>query len=812
MERISLMREIQKDGKKPAGVVVGSLVTTVAVAVLACAQVSWSAPRWENHVDASSIREIVYRDGSLVMATNGGVLIFDPATGEFTQYNNTSGLPSNALTCLVFDNSGYLWVGTEDIGIGKVSLGAGGLRSLKTFNAEFDGLSSNEVRSIAIWQNEVVYGTANGAGRFSRELPSARFYKADGLPSNTVFDVFPDGDFVWIATDSGSVVLDRFGFLTPPTGGPPTAFSVARSDDAVWLGTADGVWRMDLSDSSWAQTGPSGETVYSLHWDGSAMWAGGKYRFYDYNGSSWTAHSLLSYYGNYGMSGAFGEIRTINSTPGGDIFVGALQVSASRGMNLIKYDGTITNLSPNTPGGNFIQRLSLDLDGSIWVSAMNFGVGKLTPAGRWVNYNTSIPEGDSLSNLFANTTMLADSDGHKWFSTMNWDPDNPRPLDELDDKLDDDYSNDVWTRHGPNSGGGDTYGSMRPQMALEDPAGNRWFLSDDQTSVPDWVPGYWNGINILSRDKSEWLQIRPGLIPQMSGGSVTDVAFGDGVAYLALKFYGVQSWNHNGNYDWASLKDKTDDSWGVELNAKFGVQMVAGASVTSLALRSDGVLWIGTDNGVIKYTPFNSYRHIEQNQGFGVGLLSPLVRDIVLDDEENLWVATSMGVNKIARDNDDDIEAYTTAAEYQTTLFKLQYPFSIISALANADCYALVKHPERDLLYVGTNGGLSIMDISPEKAREVDLSGVYVYPNPVDVTRQHDYLYLCARDVTEKLKIEIYNLEGNLVDSKTGLEPGCQIEIWDLTTRDNFIVSSGVYFVRISAGGKAVIKPISVVR
>src|SRR5688572_27295538 len=71
---------------------------------------SASAARWTNHIDASMTHEIVLRDNLLYIATYGGILVFDPATQEFEQYRNDTGLPSNALRCLAFDEDGDIYV------------------------------------------------------------------------------------------------------------------------------------------------------------------------------------------------------------------------------------------------------------------------------------------------------------------------------------------------------------------------------------------------------------------------------------------------------------------------------------------------------------------------------------------------------------------------------------------------------------------------------------------------------------------------------------------------------------------------------
>jgi ligand-binding sensor domain-containing protein len=800
-----------------------ALVLTIAALGLAVSSGrAFSDSKWENHLSTSLIRDIVYRNGELIMATNGGILIYSPATGQFIHYDNTSGLPSNSLTCLLFDDTGDLWIGTEDIGVTRVRLQSGRITVRPTSPI---GLVGYHFTAIDMWKGELVYGTTEGAGKFEKGLPGPSFTESHGLPSNIVNDVFVDGDFVWFATDGGAAVLDRLGFITPPADGPPVAYAVEKVAGEIWVGSNNGVWRMSIADSNWVEIGPASESVYSFHWDGQDMWVGGETAFhrYDEAGPAWSTYSIWSFYTKYALPTSTARVPAIVRSPDGDVYLSAAPRGFASGSNLIRADSAsvesgsavFENPRYNGPGENRLIRLSRDILGSVWTSCAGLGVSKLTPSGLWVNYNPSVPGAGTLSNLFANTALLADLDGHKWFSTLSWDDENPKPLDELDDKLDAVFSNDEWTRHLPGSGGGDGYGSPRPQRAVLDPAGNRWFLSD----IPDpeyHLPDDWNGINILSRDKSEWLQVHPDSVRStIKDGDVTHVVFDDdGTAYIALKNYGVQSWYTGGSgYDWATMTDPDDgDLWGHALDARIGVNDELGdaGDVSSLALRSDGVVWIGTGNGVVKYDPpTNTFRKITAKSGNEVGLLSPRVNFVALDHLENLWVATDRGLNRISRDDDNDITAYTTASAYlELSERGIPYLPNIISPLAHMTCTDLLMHPERDLLYIATWGGLSILDVTPAAQQATDLSKVYVYPNPVDGRKGHDELRI--DNIDAPVTVEVFNLEGNLVHSQTVTQS--EEAVWDLTTQSGFIVSSGVYFVRVDNGQKAVVLTVTVIR
>ncbi|HEX5133435.1 MAG TPA: two-component regulator propeller domain-containing protein, partial [Candidatus Krumholzibacteria bacterium] len=517
--------------------------------------------RWRNHIDASAINEIVAHEGRLYMATFGGLLVYDPAQNSFEQYDNTTGLPSNALTCLFFTPDGTIYIGTDDIGVAKVRISAGGKLSLiRSLNEQIDGLASNRINSIAGWGEDVVYGSTPGAGTIRNDFASARFFARDGLPADDVKDVLPDGDVVLLATEGGLAVLDKFGLLRRPSGGPSQSNVLGSDGSRIWVGTSDGVWRLDPGDSSWTNVGPATRPMDALHWDGTTMWGGSTRNFFRYTGSgtSWTIFRADTVLARYGFTGGNGANRMKGLVvSGSDVYLGGIVAQDRRGPGFIHYDGaTMRNIFPNTPGANDIIRLSRDVDGAVWASFRYYYVGKLAAGGQWLNYNPAqlLPAARLPSNQSSNTTLLADADGIKWISTLST-PAAPKPLDALDDQRDTNFQNDVWQRNGLLSGGGDGLGSLRPQRAVEDPAGNRWFLSDNLHQSDGW----W-GINILSKDHSAWLQMNPGRDGRMLEGNVSDVAFGPTSAYIGLLNTGVQVWSPRG-YDWTNLSNIADDGW-----------------------------------------------------------------------------------------------------------------------------------------------------------------------------------------------------------------------------------------------------------
>lgn len=775
----------------------------ILVAVLSlCVTARARAAKWENHVDASMINEIVPRGDVLYMATFGGLVLYDVGANRFEQYDNVSGLPSNSLNCLAFDADGDIYIGTDNIGVAKVRISNGRLTLLRSLSEQIDGIAGSRVNAISMWGSDIVYGSSPGAGTIRNDFAAARYYQRDGLPAADVLDVLPVGETVWMATDGGVAVLDRFGLISVVAGAPAEANVLGTDGAQVWVGTDSGVRRYDPSNSSWTDVGPAAFQMYSLWWDGTSMWAGSTRNLFHYSGAgqTWTQIRVDTLTTRYNPSSGTNSIhlRGLALSSSGDAYIGGAQLSDRRGVNLMRYDGSnVRSLFPNGPGANNVLRLAVDIDGSVWASFANFYVGKLTATGTWFNYNSSIAGAQLPSNQFANLTCLVDPDGHKWFCTLSSEA-SPKPLDELDDRQDSDYANDTWTRHAIDSGGGDGLGSLRLQRAVLDPAGNRWFLSDESTLAPNW-----GGIQILSRDKSAWLEKSPATEARMLSGNVVDVAFNPNYTYVALRENGVQLWAHGG-YDWANLSNAAGDLW--QTPVTLPGDLPGTAAVLALELRSDNVLWIGTTAGLFRYE-LGRTTEIPVYVGIGPGILSPQVNDLLLDHDENLWVATNLGLNRIAREDENDIQAFTTAAGF-ASLSGLRYPLSVISPLAHEDCRSLALHRTKNVIYIGTLGGLSAYDASSTGPASADVSKVYVYPNPVYRSRGQNELKI--ENLPGPVTIEVYNLEGELVHTQSAETPG-QV-IWDLTDRGGFIVGSGNYIVRIAGSSGSVNRPVSVIR
>ena len=260
---------------------------------------------------------------------------------------------------------------------------------------------------------------------------------------------------------------------------------------------------------------------------------------------------------------------------------------------------------------------------------------------------------------------------------------------------------------------------------------------------------------------------------------------------------GVQRWL-SGGYDMTNLFDFTDDVWGAPF-AVVGGNLAS--NVLSIALRSDGILWVGTiADGLYKFDAGGSLVKqipVDRDPGRDLGLLSATVTKLVLDHDENLWVVTTLGLNRIARD-DDGILSYTTPFAYQQQLSEF-FGFDAVSPIVHQFCRWLVMHPTDDILYIATAVGLSTFNISNvgQPSAGLQISDAYVYPNPILGGRGDSELRIA--NIRSTVLVEIFTLEGELIHSTSVSQS--EGVVWNLTTpgsNDEVLASSGVYIVRIS--------------
>jgi ligand-binding sensor domain-containing protein len=276
---------------------------------------AWSMD-WESHTYSNDVFDIEASGNTILCATCGGVLRFDPADRSFTKYTNVDGLlecPSNAVTvdyqgnwwiahatkgvtvrsvegdvrhftryegipgdtiCCIRAMGDVVMVGTDD-GVWSVDTHGDPFGSQLTQNLY---LENHLVTAISPGDTVVWYGSSGGLYGAYRSAYTDTVYhytSDDGLPSNSILSAIDYGE-LWVGTDSGPAVYEDTAWVEISSG----LYSEEIRDlifnrDTLWAATAGGV--AFLRDSLWTMrnTGLSSSSVTSLTADGSSiLWCG----------------------------------------------------------------------------------------------------------------------------------------------------------------------------------------------------------------------------------------------------------------------------------------------------------------------------------------------------------------------------------------------------------------------------------------------------------------------------------------------------------------------------------------------------------
>ncbi len=751
---------------------------------------------WNVFLDPSAIVGIECIGDTLWCATNGGILLFDLADSTFTQFMDGLRLRSGEITAVTFDRNGSIWAAFDGEGITRIdNPSTDPVVAYYNERATVNEILSDSVTCLERAGGEIYYGSAKGVGKFFDNLHALEPNLSDSLGGRRVNDLLYDAseNVLWVAWDGGIGRFDRdtYDYTSYPAG---PSYSLCAHDGGFYCATLGGVRRFD--GAGWPVLGAGFHVMPPLavaSGDGK-LYAATSERLYIFGGVNWTGLGAAD------MKAMFNDIYRIRTNhiralavdSRGTPWIGGRTSDRERGSWLSAYvDGSWRNMATPLLSQNNIVALGTAPQGGVWAST-NYGISHRSGDGDWISYTKMrIDTGtdDALSYFASNLALLFDGSGRLWCNAQNYDLD----MIEVGDPLD--GGDDLWSHFSVSDG--TTITSNRFVKAKADPAGNRWFMSDDDQQID----GKW-GINIASASGSEWLSINPSTTPLMASGSVFDCAFAPGGVYLALRGTGVQYWM-TGGFSWNSLASQAGDAWVTILNE----DNLPNTQLSAIELGPDGSLWIGTSGGLIRRLGDGSVDSLKAKTGyFDEGLVGMLVYDLELDARGNLWVATNQGLNRINTDGEVD-RAYTTASLWEER-FQFVYPNDVISPLPDHVCKSLAYDESTDMLWIGTDDGLARLDVSPESVVEVPLEQAILYPNPVCLQRGDESLRISR--ISGSVDISVYNLEGELVHQAEGVTEGG--EAWDLQSLNGYKVMAGIYIVRITGAGSSEMRKVAVIK
>ncbi len=730
---------------------------------------------WTAGADLSgnNVTDLAWSGSHLWVATDGGGLtrVSDPAgTPVFRQYaSNLGGRDITAVTGAMVGGSERVYYAMENAGIGQIIDGLSG----NLYTAEQDGLISNTVNALQVWQGQLFVGTPAGVSRFAGNVFTNQ---NAGLTDLVVNDFALDGTGNLLAATNGGVyrwndatstwvVVRSLGAWVLRVSCRPDetwALGIDSSGNGVLQASSGGVWRTVALPNAKCR---------SVH-AGSDLWIGGRSQLV--SGSRTLEQAYL---GRREAGDQFTILdlrsslaRTVEGiafAPNGDAWVGhwgGSNVSRLRGgeWSYLWESASVAADSNGifTAGGNVLA-IAAAADGTVWVDQYGQGLLRIDAATGKVNH----------------VNMASSGLSGQWIVNLVTHPDGA-----------------VIAMHDP--------GDVQKVDVLADPA-------------------HW-------RNPANWLTL------PIEGGLGAGPAVWDAVVerrdvvWFAVQDIGLVRWDINGDQagptDPLTWTDQSDDRWDTPLASLPGTTLDLGSAV-ALALGRDGTIWAG-GNGVVQFTYNENSRSASLLTAIGekftatsTGLVNGNVTDLAVDANGDVWVASRTGLNRVRGSGDDlSVTAWIDLANYYgSTTYQALYSANTIAAMPGLTYRKLVADATGRRLLLSSDQGTVLLTVGAGGSGDAtdDLAAAYCYPNPwVGNPTDGAGLKLgglpAGVSADEPALVEVYDLQGELVYRDPQVIPGAAF--WNGTSRMGGIIQSGYYVLRVSWRGLETALTLAVVR
>ena len=723
-------------------------------------------------LSGNRVTDLAWTGRNLWVATEGGGLtrIGDPAgTPVFRQFtSNLGGLDLTAVTGAIVGGSERVYYAMNGAGIGQIIDGLSG----NLYTAEQDGLISNTVNALQVWQGQLFAGTPIGVSRFAN-------------------NVFTNQN-----TGLGSLVVNDFAI-----------------DDGgnLLAATNGGIYRWDDSSSAWQYVYSLGAWVMRVSCRAGEIWALG-----------------LNNIGNGVLQASSGGTwRTVTLTnpkcraiyAGADVWVGGRSVQTSGARTLEQ-----AYVGKRGAGDQFALR---DFRSSVVKNAegVTFGAGDDFWIGDWTGLGASRFDGTAWSYLWESASVAADSNGIFTAGgnvlSMASGPDGTIWGGQ--------YTSGLLRIDGATG----KVHHVTPTEGLSGravinlvthPDGPLFVMHDavDTEKVDVLVdPAHW-------RNPANWM-VLPRTGGLGAGPGVWDaVVQRRDVVWFAVEDVGLVRWDINGDAagpnDPLTWLDTTDDRWDAPVRYIPGTSLDLGKAL-GLAVGPDGSIWAG-GNGVVQFT-YNDATRVatlvtavsEKFSASSQGLVNGNVADLAVDANSDVWVATRTGLNRIRGTGSDiAVTAWIDLANYYgSETYPTLYSSNVIAPLPGLTYRKLVIDATGRRLLLSSDQGAVLLTVGSGDGGTgaVELAGAYCYPNPwladgTGVSRLKLGGLPAGVSADEPALVEIYDLQGELVYRDPEVMAGNAF--WNGTNRMGNLVRTGMYVVHVSWRGKDTALTLAIVR
>ncbi|ATC92965.1 hybrid sensor histidine kinase/response regulator transcription factor [Pseudoalteromonas tunicata] len=344
----------------------------------------------------------------------------------FDHFTVDQGISQNSVTCTIEDEQGFIWLGTQN-GLNKIdgydtkkykaNNNLGSIKGNWITACQRDGLGKLWFATASSGLN--VYDPSTGLfSQFDTRSTQSK------LSDNNLLSLLVDGNNLWIGTAQGG--LNRLNIMTNQLDVySHQSISVLDiralykdSEDVLWLGTAQGLFYLDLAANQLIAFHPKHDTtsfqqlaVWSIVEDNqNTLWVTGRGGLFkiDPTRTEITELTMPTKANNWGTSLVVANNDVSLGTYGSGVVMYSLK-------GLQNY--THNPLEANSLSNDYVLSLYQDSLHNTWIGTDGGGVNRFIPGRLLYNHQKHQAElADSLSHSFVRA-ITKDVDGNLWIAT-----------------------------------------------------------------------------------------------------------------------------------------------------------------------------------------------------------------------------------------------------------------------------------------------------------------------------------------------------------------------------------------------------------
>lgn len=717
---------------------------------------------WKNYTSMQDVRAITRNGNTFWAATSGGLFAWTEGTESYQKFTSAEGLQSTDLTAVAIDKNGDVWTGTSTGIIHVYSPRANTWRYVPDIAGA--NQTNKRVNNISIVGDTVLISTGFGLSVFQiKQFQFADTYTKFGSLSGSVrvavssAAIF-DGKIWATVSDGQSTSRTASASLSNPNLLPPEAWTLQIVGDATTI--------------------PKHLAVFN-----NRLYVGTSRGLFMLNGNAWISNDSLSGRNVTALASsanilsivdASGIVSTVSSQNvfarfGAQVSFAVTSVainSAERPVvatingGVMTFQTSWTSHFPNGPASNAFLSIAVDLDGNVWGGSGIDGNGK------------GFYRFDGKSKLWKtftrqNSPLLADDywrasvacNGDVWLGCWGNTAGvvlMPRGAENVDTTRI--FGRNVGISHIPGSPNYLVIG-----QAVCDNSGNTWMTvmipEDKHTLAVRKADGTWNTLPVyVAGVPQRYLTDR-----EVTRPLTVDASNNIWASVVTDGNRGVVCLNNRGSV--------TDSIADVYLTSANGLPSDV---VRTIVADRDDDIWIGTDRGIaIILDPGNPTR------SGGIASYKPLsglgINAIAVDPLNQKWIASNEGALLLSRDGTQTLAQFNVA--------------NTNGKIIDNEIKDIAIDAKTGTVYFATASGLaSLTTTSAQPKAEFD--EITVSPNPYKIPNT---VALTIDGLVENSKIKILTIDGHLVRELQ--TPGGRIGFWDGKDRDGNHVASGVYLV-----------------